>query len=492
MSDKNGNNTLPTTIVIFGASGDLTQRKLVPSLYSQFCKDRLPDELYIVGNSRTEYSDEEFRQHLREGVEEHASQSFDEAAWEKFAESIHYHPGSLTEIHEMRQLDEALKEYEGGDANRLYYLSISPRLYSQAVENLGKADMIDRGAGWSRLIVEKPFGTDLKTAQSLNNDIHAVFDESQVYRIDHYLGKETAQNILFFRFANTIFEPVWNRNYIDSVQITVAENVDVGRRAGYYDGAGVVRDMIQNHLMQLLSLVAMEAPSSFDATAIRNEKVKVLSSIRPIELSDTVRAQYKGYCKTEDVADDSQTATYAALKLYIDNWRWQGVPFYLRSGKSLKEKLSEIVVRFRRPPHSMFDMSPEHDLASNLLAIRIQPDEGTDLKFEVKVPDSVQETRSVEMDFRYNEFFGDGLPEAYERLLLDAIKGDPTLFARSDDIEASWRLIDPILEGWANNADGAPKLVSYEPGTWGPKAADKLLKQDGRVWYVGCRRADGY
>jgi glucose-6-phosphate 1-dehydrogenase len=317
--------------------------------------------------------------------------------------------------------------------------------------------------------------------------VHAVFEESQVYRIDHYLGKETAQNILYFRFANTIFEPVWDRRYVDNIQITVGEDVDIAHRGGYYDGVGVLRDMFQNHLLQLLSLVAMEPPASFQADAVRNEVFKLLSSIRPVKLEETVRAQYDGYCDAEGVADNSQTPTFAALKLYIDNWRWNGVPFYLRSGKALKRKSSEIIVQFQHPPHLMFHMQDESRFTPNVLALCIQPDEGIHLSFEAKQPDTSQEMHSVDMDFHYCDFFSGELPDAYERLLLDALDQDASLFTRSDCIEAAWRLIDPVLQGW--EAHNVPDLTSYTPGTWGPCESEALLGQDGRQWRAGCGEA---
>ncbi|MCA9927246.1 MAG: glucose-6-phosphate dehydrogenase, partial [Anaerolineales bacterium] len=323
------------------------------------------------------------------------------------------------------------------------------------------------------------------SAKALNEEIHAVFQEHQIYRIDHYLGKETAQNILYFRFANTIFEPVWNRNYIDNVQISVTESVDVGHRAGYYDSAGVVRDMFQNHLMQLLSLVAMEPPASFEADAVRNEKAKLFASIRPVDLQETVRAQYEGYLDAEGVAPASQTPTYAALTLHVDNWRWQGVPFYLRSGKALATKDSEIVIEFKRPPHLMFTDLNEADMIPNILSMCIQPDEGIHLKLEAKVPDS-HLTEDVDMEFHYRSSFkGNSLPDAYERLLLDAIRGDASLFTRSDGIEAAWRLIDPVIQGW-EQADDAPPMATYARESWGPSAADELLGNNGRIWRHGC------
>jgi glucose-6-phosphate 1-dehydrogenase len=334
--------------------------------------------------------------------------------------------------------------------------------------------------------VEKPFGIDLQSAQALNSDLHAVFQEQQIYRIDHYLGKETAQNILFLRFANTIFEPVWNRNYVNNVQISVTEDVDVGHRAGYYDKAGVMRDMIQNHLMQLVALIAMEPPASFEADAVRNEKAKVFKAIRPIPLEDTVRAQYDDYSKAEGVAENSQTPTYAALKLNIDNWRWQGVPFYIRSGKALARKNSEIVIEFQKPPHLMFEQIEDEDFQANVLSICVQPDEGIHLRFEAKIPGSIQETQSVVLEFHYQTSFkGRPLPDAYERLLLDALNGDATLFTRSDEIESAWRLIDPVIKGW-QESPGLSPLVTYERTSWGPGAANKLVEGDGRFWHYNC------
>ena len=394
-------------------------------------------------------------------------------------------PRNLATAADFENLNAYLTDLEEGPTNRIYYMATSPHFFVPIVENLGAAGMVAEEGGWRHVVVEKPFGNDLASAQALNDAIHAIFQEDQVYRIDHYLGKETAQNILFLRFANTIFEPVWNRNYVDNVQITVTETVDVGHRAGYYDQAGVVRDMFQNHLLQLLSLITMEPPASFQADAVRNEKAKLLTAVRPINLRDTVRAQYEGYSQSEGVPEESETPTYAALKLYIDNWRWQGVPFYLRSGKALAGKTSEVIVEFQKPPHLMFDFVEDDDFTPNMLSICIQPDEGIHLKFEAKVPDQ-RETRSVDMEFHYRSSFNNSsLPDAYERLLLDAIKGDAALFTRSDSIEAAWRLVDPVIQGWESKPAVSP-LALYRRKSWGPIEADRLLERDGRVWRHAC------
>ena len=474
-----------TTIVIFGASGDLTRRKLVPALYNLRVKDRLPDNITIVGNSRTKFSHDEWRERMRDGVSEFSKNSYDEATWEEFGQNLWYIPGSAQEEADLIKIDDFLTDKENGNANRLYYLSVAPSLYLPIIRNLGALNIVDQDEGWRRLIIEKPFGTDLASAHELNDEVHKVFEENQVYRIDHYLGKETAQNIMFLRFANAIFEPIWNRNYVDNVQITAIETVDIGHRGDYYDSSGVFRDMFQNHLLQLLTLIAMEPPASFDADLMRNEKVKLLKSVRTIDILDTVTGQYQGYRETEGVAPYSHTPTYAAMKLQIDNWRWQGVPFYLRSGKALKRKVTEISVMFRQPPHHMFDNDHISDFESNSLSICVQPDEGIHLTFEAKVPDTAHDTRSVDMEFHYADSFGESaIPEAYERLLLDALLGDPSLFSRSDGIEASWELMDPIIKGW--ESDGAAEPVTYKRGGWGPKDADELLAENGRAWVVGC------
>lgn len=452
----------------------------------------MPENWRIVGVSRSKISDEEFRARLKAGVEEFTPEKFLESEWEKFAPKIGYQPGDLGKIDDFRALDQRLTEAERsgtGTVDRLYYLAIAPRLYPTAILNLGAADMVDERNGWRRVVIEKPFGRDLQSAKALNETVHQVLDERQIYRIDHYLGKETVQNILVFRFANSLFEPVWNRNYIDHVQITAAETVDVGHRAAYYDGVGVIRDMVQNHMLQLLSLVAIEPPASFDADALRNEKVKLFSSIRPIDPDEvneyTVRGQYRGYSQASGVSADSQTATFAAIQFYIDNWRWQGVPFYLRSGKALASKATTISIFFRRPPHLMFPMPPNAKLGANELSICVQPDEGIHFSFQAKVPDTLAEMRSVDMTFSYQESFGElRIPEAYERLLLDSLKGDASLFTRGDAIELAWGLVDNISMGWERSSRST--LYSYEPGSWGPKEADELIDHDGFCWSLGC------
>lgn len=488
------------TIVIFGASGDLTYRKLVPALYSLTCSDLLPADYKIVGCARSDMDDETFRQRMREGM--HRFGRLNDAdcdGWDDFAKRLHYQRLVYDQAEGYTRLSEYLDELEKANdlpGNRLFYLSTPPMLYAPIVEQLGAAGLAHGRGDYTRIVIEKPFGVNEASAHELNRRIHEVFDEDQIYRIDHYLGKETVQNIMVFRFANAIFEPIWNRRYIDHIQISVLETVDVGRRAGYYDEAGVLRDMFQNHLMQLLTLTAMEPPTTWDATLLRDEKVKVLRAVRPPQGDElatrTVRAQYRSrepggltYREAPGVAPDSETPTYAALQLYVDNWRWQGIPFYLRSGKSLARKMTEVVIRFREVPHMLFDNQAQTGLAQNVLSFCIQPDEGFHLSFQTKVPGAGMHTRPVDMSFHFAPTFGEkALPEAYERLLLDALLGDASLFARADEIEYSWRVMDAIIEGW--EAGLGPPLAFYEPGSWGPAEADELLAANHRNWIASC------
>ena len=477
------------TIVIFGASGDLTSRKLVPSLYELHRKKRLPQETRIVGFSRTGFSHEAWREKLSESTAHFAGNGFDRSAWETFARSIFYHAGDIDRPADFVSLKTSLDDLEGGgETTRIYYLSTAPRFYEPAIAHLGAAGLACEDCSWRRIVIEKPFGTDLASAQRLNRVVHEVFDERQVYRIDHYLGKETVQNVLVLRFANAIFEPIWNRNYIDHVQITAAEQTTVGHRGGYYDSSGVLHDMFQNHLLQLLTLVAMEAPARFDANAVRDEKVKLLRSIRPMRpedvAGDTVRGQYGEYRDEPGVAPDSRTATFAAVKLELENWRWQGVPFYLRSGKGMSCQTTQLVIQFRQPPHMLFEGGPRSVQEANRLVIQIQPAEGIQLHFQTKVPDAGMRLRLTDLDFQFRRKFTGGIPDAYQRLLLDVISGDASLFARSDEVELAWGIIDPISAAWDD--PGLPEMALYEVGGWGPSASTEWMREQGREWFDTC------
>jgi glucose-6-phosphate 1-dehydrogenase len=479
------------TVVIFGASGDLTSRKLVPALYNLMRSGSLPADTRIVGFSRTPMSDEQWRASLRETTAMHCDCGpVEDASWSQFAAGIHYHPGDIGRPEDFASLEARLGQLEGGgEAARVYYLATAPQFYEPIVSALGAHGMATETHGPRRIVVEKPFGTDLATARALNHHLHTVFRERQVFRIDHYLGKESVQNILALRFANTIFEPIWNRRYIDHVQITVAEEVAVGRRGGYYDTAGVLRDMFQNHLLQLLMVTAMEAPVRFEATAVRNEKVKVLDAIHPLALAEVaaagVRGQYRGYRDEPGVPAGSQTATFGAIRLEIDNWRWQGVPFYLRSGKAMSCRTTQIVIGFRQPPLELFaEGRRTFHREANRLVIQIQPAEGIQLHFHTKVPGAGMKLRLTDLEFSYSREFAGRLPEAYEPLLLDVMEGDASLFARADEVEKSWEIIDPFVQAWGGTT--MPPIDAYEPGDWGPMTSVEWMAAQGRTWFDQC------
>jgi glucose-6-phosphate 1-dehydrogenase len=478
------------TIVIFGATGDLTARKLVPSLYQSFCKGRLPAEAKIVGVARTSLSHEAFRDNLAGAVKEFAAADWQAQRWEEFARRVFYTPGDATQPGGLERLQAWLREAEtAGSGRRLYYLAVAPQLYPGIVTRLGEAGMSREDGGWRRLVIEKPFGYDLASARALNRVLHTHFQEQQIYRIDHYLGKDTVQNILVFRFANTLFEPIWNHNYIDHVQLTVAESVTVGQRGDYYDKAGVLRDMFQNHLLQVLTLVAMEAPARFAADPVRNEKVKVLDAIAAPTVAEAanqvVCGQYTGYRSDRGVAPNSKTPTFAAARLLVDNWRWQGVPFYLRSGKALATRASEVIIQFLCPPHLMFPLPPNTSLQCNRLSLCIQPDEGIHLNFQTKVPDQGTALAPADLEFHYSKRYPKVvLPEAYERLLQDALNGDATLFMRSDEIERAWEIMDPLIA--ATEQPDWPPPAEYPVGSNGPATADAFMAREGRAWLSTC------
>ncbi len=479
----------PATIVIFGASGDLTARKLIPALFENARKGRLPAGTRIVGVSRTPMTDDEFRRRLFESSCRSLGDACRPDEWNAFARGIHYIPGNVSTPDDGARLHRQLRELESGHSSgRLYYLALAPALYSAAIASLGAAGLANQDHGWSRVVFEKPFGHDLASARELNRTVLQVFDESQVFRIDHYLGKETVQNLLVLRFANTIFEPVWNRNFIEHVQITVAETVKVGSRGGYYDTAGVLRDMFQNHLLQVLTLIAMEPPGRYEANPLRDEKVKVLDAVRLPQRQEldafSVLGQYEGYRDEPGVAADSRTPTFAAVRLYVDTWRWKGVPFYLRSGKGLADKTTEVIIQFLCPPHMVFDVPEGQTIHCNRLVITIQPDEGVHLSFQTKIPDHGMALRESILHFHYRSSYPETpIPEAYQRLLLDAIRGDASLFIRKDEIELAWRIMDPILEGWA--ARDTEPMPTYPVGSWGPPEADRFMEHEGRRWVNG-------
>jgi glucose-6-phosphate 1-dehydrogenase len=470
----------PCVLTIFGATGDLTQRKLLPALYDLAAQNLLPDEFVVLGYGRRPKDETELRGEWEKGVREFARLPFNDAVWQKFSTRLFYQQGAYDEAESFANLQTRLGELDaahGTSGNRLYYIATPPGEFGPIVENLGG---LERTQGWRRVIIEKPFGRDLRSAHELNELIARFFDETEIFRIDHYLGKETVQNILALRFANVIWEPIWNNRHVDYVQIFVAEEVGVGRRGGYYETSGALRDMVENHMLQLLTLVAMEPPVALDANAIRDEKVKVLRAVRQMSPEDarenTIRGQYEGYKQEEGVAPDSKTETYVALKLWVDNWRWAGVPFYLRHGKHLAQRATEIVIRWKDAPNVLF--GADEPLRSNMLTLRIQPDEGFNLRTNAKVPGSGMEIRGVHMDFDYCSSFGSEPPEAYERLLHDALLGDGTLFTRRDETEVAWDIAGRVLDAWQD----APAPFEYPVGSDGPKEADEWLARDGRHW----------
>jgi glucose-6-phosphate 1-dehydrogenase len=487
----------PCVVVIFGASGDLARRKLVPAIYDLVREGLCDDRTCFVGFSRTEMSDQQFRAEWRDAIAKFSrSRPIDEAVWQKLEGRIYYargEYGSADDYGRLADMLPKLDEKHGTGGNRLYYLATPPGQFPVIVERLNEAGRGTAADAFARVIIEKPFGRDLASAQAMNQLLHRYFPEEQIFRIDHYLGKETVQNLLVMRFANSVFEPIWNYKYIDHVQITVAESIGVENRGGYYDRAGALRDIVQNHMLQLMALVAMEPPASLDALSIRDEKVKVYRSIRPIRpaaVKDfTVRGQYaagasdgqrtEGYLREKGVTPDSRTETFAAVKLFVDNWRWSGMPFYLRTGKLLKEKLSEVVVRFRSPPLTLFQKQCQSPVYPNDLVIRMQPNEGISWRLNGKVPGGQMMIKPVALDFLYATTFHQEPPDPYERLIHDAMIGDQTLFIRADEAEAAWAVIDPIEKGWTD-ANDPPE--PYQPGSWGPNGAMRLIELDARRW----------
>jgi len=491
------------TVVIFGASGDLTRRKLVPALYNLAVSRSLPGGFAVVGVARRAKTAEQFRGEMKEGVSSFSRRKpIDPAIWSDFERGVSYVAGTFesakTYTDLRAHLDQLDAERGTGGKNRLFYLAVPPAEFGVIMKNLKEAGLVappstGAGAPWTRVIIEKPFGDDLESARELNDTVAETFHESQVFRIDHYLGKETVQNLLVFRFANSLFEPVWNREHVDHVQITVAEEIGVEGRGKFYEKTGVTKDIVENHLMQLLCLTAMEPPISLAADAVRDEKVKVLRSLRPMEKSlvqeNVVRGQYtRGYVKGEevpsyrdepDVAKDSRIDTYVAMRVFVDNWRWGGVPFYVRAGKRLARRVTEIAIQFKKVPHTLF-RAPDGGISPNVLTMRIQPDEGIALRFTTKEPGGHTVLRDVAMDFRYGAAFGSNTPEAYERLLLDAMRGEATLFTRRDEVEEQWAYIDNVFDAWREQANAPPP--GYAAGSWGPEQADDLLARDGRRW----------